>query len=95
MDSSRDSLRQRYTHHHGGRPYLGDRVTATVRLPRSMREQLDEEADARDITLTDLINELVARHLDRAQAVPSLADAEPEPTTGRGGFPIQEESLVA
>ncbi len=90
-----DSPRKRLTHHNGGRPHLGDRVTATVRLPRSMREQLDEEADARSITLTDLINELVARHLDSVPASSSGAQSEPAPAGQRAGYPGQQEFLVA
>ncbi len=90
-----DSPRKRLTHHNGGRPHLGDRVTATVRLPRNMREQLNDEADARSITLTDLINEIVARHFDSVPASSSLAQSEPKSPGQRAGYPGQQEFLVA
>ncbi len=90
-----DSPRKRRIHHNGGRPHLGDRVTSSVRLPRSMREQLNEEADARSITLTDLINELVARQLDRAPTSSPSAAFELAPAGKSGGYSAQQESLVA
>ncbi len=69
-----DSPRKRRIHHNGGRPHLGDRVTSSVRLPWAIREQLNDEADARDITLTDLINEFVGRHVDQhSTAAPAVA----------------------
>ena len=90
-----DSPRKRRIHHNGGRPHLGDRVTSSVRLPRSMREQLNEEADARSITFTDLINELVARQLDRALVASPSAAFELAPAGKSGGYSAQQESLVA
>lgn len=48
----------------GGRPSKGDRHQFGVRIPREYADKVIAYADATDTTYSDLIADLVIRHID-------------------------------